>query len=133
MSNRVVHFEIHSSDAEKTMKFYKELFGWTFEKWSMGDVNYWGIVTAPKDSKEPGINGGLVERMGKPPTEGQAVNAFICTVQVENLDEIVNKAMKIGGTLALPKMAIPGMAWLAYCKDNEGNIFGIFQEDKTAK
>ena len=133
MSNRVVHFEIHSSDAEKTIKFYGDLFGRTFEKWPMGNVSYWGIVTAPKDSKEPGINGGLVERMGGPPTEGQAVNAFICTVQVENLDEIVNKAVKIGGTVALPKMAIPGMAWLAYCKDNEGNIFGIFQEDKTAK
>ena len=133
MSNRIVHFEIHSSDAEKTMKFYGDLFGWTFEKWPMEGVEYWSVMTAPKESKESGINGGLVKRIGALPTEGGAVNAFVCTVQVENLDEIVGKAIKIGGVLALPKMAIPGMAWLAYCKDNEGNIFRLFQEDKEAK
>ena len=133
MSNRVVHFEIHSSDTKKSMKFYKELFGWEFEKYPMEGVEYWGILTAPKDSKEIGINGGLVKRMGTLPTEGGAVNAFVCTVQVSNLDEMVSKAGQIGGSVAHPKMAIPGMAWLAYCKDNEGNIFGLFQEDKTAK
>ena len=133
MSNRIVHFEIHSSDAEKTMKFYGDLFGWTFEKWPMEGVEYWSVMTAPKDSTEPGINGGLVQRMGGLPVGGQAVNAFVCTVQVENIDEKINKAGEIGGILALPKMAIPGMAWLAYCKDNEGNLFGLFQEDKKAK
>ena len=133
MANRVVHFEIHTSNAEKTMSFYKELFGWQFEKYPMEGVEYWGIMTAPKDSKEIGINGGLVKRMGTLPTDGQAVNAFVCTVMVKNIDEMMTKAKELGGTLAFDKMAIPGVAWLAYYKDIEGNIFGIFQEDKSAK
>jgi predicted enzyme related to lactoylglutathione lyase len=29
-------------------------------------------------------------------------------------------------------MAIPGVGWLAYCKDTEGNIFGMMQSDKNA-
>jgi predicted enzyme related to lactoylglutathione lyase len=33
----------------------------------------------------------------------------------------------------LPKFAIAGMAWQAYYKDTEGNIFGIHQADKAAK
>jgi predicted enzyme related to lactoylglutathione lyase len=30
-------------------------------------------------------------------------------------------------------MPIPGMGWLAYCKDTEGNIFGMMQGDPNAK
>jgi len=32
-----------------------------------------------------------------------------------------------------PKMPVPGVGWLAYFKDTEGNIFGIFQDDASAK
>lgn len=28
---RVVHFEVHASDPERTMNFYRELFGWKFQ------------------------------------------------------------------------------------------------------
>ena len=28
---RVVHFEVHASDPERTMRFYTELFGWKFQ------------------------------------------------------------------------------------------------------
>jgi hypothetical protein len=30
-------------------------------------------------------------------------------------------------------MPVPGVGWLAYCKDTEGNIFGMMQADKSAK
>jgi uncharacterized protein len=30
-------------------------------------------------------------------------------------------------------MAIPGVGWLAYAKDTEGNIFGFMQSDPAAK
>ena len=29
--------------------------------------------------------------------------------------------------------AIPGVGWLAYCKDTEGHIFGMMQNDPSAK
>jgi predicted enzyme related to lactoylglutathione lyase len=29
-------------------------------------------------------------------------------------------------------MAIPGVGWLAYCADSEGNTFGIMQADERA-
>ena len=62
-----------------------------------------------------------------------AVNGFVCTVDVPNLDVYVDKALKNGGTIALPKMPIPTVGWLAYCKDTEGNIFGMMQMDPDAK
>ena len=66
------------------------------------------------------------------PAEGQAVNAYVCTIGVASVDEYVGKALAAGGTLAVPKMPIKGVGWLAYCKDTEGNIFGMMQEDRSA-
>ncbi|HWF89178.1 MAG TPA: VOC family protein [Pyrinomonadaceae bacterium] len=125
---RVVHFEIHAADPNRAVKFYESLFGWTFQKWE-GPMEYWLVTTGPND--QPGINGGLVQRQGE--IDGQAVIAYVCTVDVENLDASVQAAVDNGGQIALPKMPIPGMGWLAYCKDTEGNIFGMMQGDPNAK
>ena len=70
MSNRPVHFEIHASEPEKSIAFYRELFGWTFQKYPIpGD--YWGIITGADGT--PGINGGLLPRRGPPPVDGAPV------------------------------------------------------------
>ena len=124
---RVVHFEIHAADTERAVNFYTTLFGWIFQKWE-GPMEYWLVTTGPDD--QPGINGGLVRRQGE--IDGQAVIAYVCTVDVENLDASVQTALDNGGQIALPKMPIPGMGWLAYCKDTEGNIFGMMQNDPNA-
>lgn len=125
---RVVHFEIHAADPNRAVNFYQKLFGWTFQKWE-GPMEYWLVTTGPND--QPGINGGLVQRQGE--IDGQAVIAYVCTVDVENLDASVQTAVDNGGQIAVPKMPIPGMGWLAYCKDTEGNIFGMMQGDPNAQ
>jgi predicted enzyme related to lactoylglutathione lyase len=71
-----------------------------------------------------------VRRQGE--IDGQAVIAYVCTVDVEDVDASVQAALDNGGQVALPKMPIPGMGWLAYCKDTEGNIFGVMQNDPNA-
>ena len=63
----------------------------------------------------------------------QAVNAYACTIQIPAIDEYINKVVTAGGTIALPKMPIPGIGWLAYFKDTEGNIVGVMQPDPQAK
>ncbi len=113
MSKRIVHFEIHASDPKRAMGFYNAVFGWQFPE-CMKEPPYLGVMTAPEGSNEPGINGGLMVRQGPPPQEGQPVNAYVCTVQVEDYDTIHDKIIDAGGTVALPKMAIPGMAWQGY-------------------
>jgi predicted enzyme related to lactoylglutathione lyase len=126
---RVIHFEIHAEDPERAIKFYTELLGWKFQKWD-GPMPYW-LVTTGSDG-QPGINGGLMRRMGPAPTDGQAVNAYCCTVNVDNVDASVAAVTKLGGQIALPKMPVPGIGWLAYAKDTEGNIFGLMQSDPKA-
>ncbi len=126
---RVGHFEIHADDPNRAINFYQNAFNWQFSKWD-GPQDYWLIKTGSSDT--PGIDGGLLKRMGPPPADGQAVNAYVCTLLSNNLDEEMNNALANGGAVAVPKMAVPGVGWLAYVKDTEGNIFGLMQDDPTA-
>jgi len=63
----------------------------------------------------------------------QAVNAYVCTIGVDNLDAGLKKVGELGTMVVVPKMAIPGVGWLAYAVDTEGNIFGMMQPDTAAK
>ena len=65
--------------------------------------------------------------------DGQAVIAYVCTVDVAEIDESIATVVANGGTVVVPKMPLPGMGWLVYCKDSEGNIFGMMQNDPNAK
>lgn len=112
----------------RSVAFYEALFGWEIRQW--GEQPYWLINTG---SEGPGINGGLLPRRGIGPLQGQAVNAYVCTAEVASVDACVENALSLGGTIALPKMAIPTVGWLAYIADPDGNILGMMQTDPEAK
>lgn len=128
---RPVHFEIQAEEIERAKAFYAAVFGWTFEDYSsVVDAPYFGVVTGPDD--EPGINGGLLPRPVPAPAPQQGTNAFVCTVGVEDYDATEAKILAGGGQVALPKYALPGMAWQGYYLDTEGNTFGLHQPDPDA-
>jgi len=127
-----VHFEIHASDPVTLGWFYQGLFGWQFQQW--GQAPYW-LITTTTDGEDsaPGINGGMVPRpTGESAAEGAPVNAFVITVDVPDCAGYVDKALAAGATIAVPRQAMPGMGWLAYIKDPDGNILGLMQTDPTA-
>lgn len=129
--SRVVHFEIQADDVERAKAFYAAAFGWTFEDYSkVTGSPYWGVVTGPDD--QMGINGGLLGRPAATPGEGQGTNAYVCTIGVEDYDATESRILAAGGRVALPKTALPGMAWQGYYLDTEGNTFGIHQPDPQA-
>ena len=125
---RIVHFEIHASEPQTLIDFYTELLGWSFSRW--GEVDYWVITTGGPD--RPGIDGGLLPRRGGRPEETAAVNAFVCTAEVESVDQAVALATARGGIVAFPKAPVPGVGWLAYVKDPDGNIVGLLEPDADA-
>lgn len=132
--NRVVHFEIQADEPERAMKFYGDVFGWTYQDWgAVTGSPYWGIMTAPMDSKEPGINGGLLKRPCPAPALEQGTNAFTCTVQVDDYDTHEKKILEAGGKVAMPKFLIGDMAWQGYYIDTEGNTFGLHQVKPKAE
>jgi predicted enzyme related to lactoylglutathione lyase len=125
--SRVVHFEIHADDPRRAVSFYQNVFDWQINKWE-GPEDYWLITTGP--DSEPGINGAIMQR--NQPINGDAVIAYVCTVDVASVDDAAAKITKHGGTIVVPKMAVPHVGWLEYAKDSEGNIFGILQSDPSA-
>ena len=130
---RVVHFEIHAGAPDRAMAFYSRLFGWTFQKFGSGAFDYWLIDTGP--ASEAGINGGLLRRAGPNPERSlpTPIVGFVCTVDVAGVDQTTAEAVAAGGSIAYAKTAIPGLGWVAYLKDTESNVFGVFQADKNAK
>jgi len=130
--SRVVHFEIQADDVERAKAFYAAVFDWSFTDWGqVTGSTYWGIVTGPDD--ELGINGGLLQRPAPAPAPQQGTNAFVCTIGVGDYDGTERRILDAGGQVALPKMALTGMAWQGYYLDPEGNTFGIHQPDPEAK
>ncbi|MEU4672539.1 VOC family protein [Amycolatopsis sp. NPDC023774] len=123
---RPVHFEIHAGDPQRAVAFYTAVFGWKIEQW--GEVPYWIVSTGDGE----GIDGGLLPRRGTAPAEDAPVSGFVNTIEVADVDATIDAVAKAGGTMALAKDPVPGVGWLAYCKDTEGNIFGVLQPDENA-
>lgn len=129
MDHTIVHFEIPAEEPERAITFYRGLFGWDFHPWGGPEPTYWLISTVPTDeSQRPirqGVNGGLMKRH-------HPQQPWANYISVEDVDAYTAKALELGGQVALPKTAVPGMGWFVYLKDTEGNIFGIWADDPNA-
>jgi predicted enzyme related to lactoylglutathione lyase len=122
MNNRVVHFEIPCNHPEKNIEFFKTVFGWTFQRF--GNEEYWIAITG--DEKSPGINGAIMKK--RDPQQ-----PLVNSINVQDVDSTTKAIEKAGGTVVVPKTAIPTVGYLAYFKDPDGNIHGIYQNDPSAK
>lgn len=122
--NKVVHFEIPAEDPKRAKSFYERCFGWRINEFP--GMGYWGVGTTPVDDKqtptEPGgINGGLTKRNDvlKHPT---------FTVNVPDIDRALAQIEKNGGKTIQKKQPVAGMGFMAYFKDPEGNLVGLWQD-----
>ena len=121
--HRVVHFEICADEPERAVQFYRNVFGWEIRDWD-GPSEYWLMTTG--DDGTPGINGGLVHRQSSP--SGGGINF----IDVPSLDEALMHIADNGGDMTHPRVSIPGIGHIAYCRDTEGNNFAIIEMDNSA-
>lgn len=124
--NAPAYFEIQADDTNRAVRFYREIFGWKFDKVDGLPIEYWRIETA-------GPRGGLLKRPAKTPPAQHGTNAFVCSMEVTSFDHMAAKVTNNGGIVAMPKFGVPGVCWQGYFIDTEGNTFGIFQPDPNAK
>lgn len=127
----LVHFEIPSDDLERSKKFYSELFGWNFEKWSGPESLPEGMeyltITTTDDKGNKSIGGGMMKRQN---SQQQGMTNYI---DVKSVDEHSDRVIQLGGKVVIPKKAIAGMGYFAVCLDTENNTFGIWETDPNAK
>jgi len=117
MGAKVVHFEIVGKDGEKLKKFFGELFDWEID--SNNPMNY-GMVTG----EEGGIGGGISSVM-KDESRGHA----IFYVEVDDVNDALNKAEQLGGKIAVPETVIPDMVTFGMFTDPEGNLIGLVKSE----
>jgi predicted enzyme related to lactoylglutathione lyase len=121
---KVVHFEIPADDEARARAFYGSIFGWQLQE--MPEMQYTILMTTPVDQQtqvptEPGaINGGLMKRSDETP-------APVITVDVESIDDALQRIEAAGGSTVRGRSEIPGMGAFAYFKDTEGNVVGLWE------
>lgn len=124
----ICHFEIPVDDLERSSAFYKALFGWKIEPWGENPIIHM-VETVPTDGNgtpsRPGVNGMLIKKQNPQ-------QPFANYVNVEDIDADTARLVELGGTVAMPKTAVPGMGWFMYFLDPDKNILGLWQTDPAA-
>jgi predicted enzyme related to lactoylglutathione lyase len=119
---RVNHFDMSAEDPDRAMKFYQNVFGWSFVKWE-GPMDYWMFSTGEGES---GIDGGLSRK-------SEMFPPIYLTIEVPGIDDFIERVEANGGRIMRAKMAIPGVGWFAMFQDPEGNAFGLMENDESAR
>jgi len=124
--DKIVHFEIPAVNLKRAKKFYVNAFGWQMN--DVPEMNYVIVRTTESGKngmpRKPGsINGGMMKR-------SKIVNAPVVTIDVYNIDASMKKLKKLGGKVVIGKQSIGKMGYIAYFKDTEGNILGLWQTKK---
>lgn len=121
---RVVHFEIPAGDPDRAERFYREVFGWEIQ--SPAEAPDYRLVRtgAPE---QPGIDGAITRTDGQP--AGDGIHAFVCTVQVDDVQDTGARVIAAGGQQVARPRPIPGVGTHASFRDSEGNVFGVLEAE----
>jgi predicted enzyme related to lactoylglutathione lyase len=120
-----VRLRIFVQDPERARAFYARVFGWSLP--ANGPICYW-VITSGDDSRL-GIDG---PDQVCPGHAGTVAVPTVPTVHVADLDATTAAALAAGGEVLVPRIPLPGVGWLVYLADTEGNVISIMQDDPSA-
>lgn len=110
----ITHIDIPVDDIARAKSFYSSLFGW-----QIAEVpGYEGYPMWQAPNKISG--GGLAPR-------DEGFRSPRSYVEVNSVDDVLAKAMELGGEVVLPKSPISETSWYAAFKDTEGNVMGLYE------
>jgi uncharacterized protein YndB with AHSA1/START domain/predicted enzyme related to lactoylglutathione lyase len=110
--------ELITTDVDKAGSFYTKLFGWETVPMP-GGMPY----TIYKNGST--YAGGMMQCPG-----GGGRSMWVAYVTVENTDESVAAAKKLGAKACVEAKDIPGVGRIAVLEDPTGAVFGVFQMEK---
>jgi predicted enzyme related to lactoylglutathione lyase len=112
--NKLVHWEIPTTNMPKTRAFYTKLFGWKTRGWS---DDYLLFASGPRD-------GGAFMQVKKMPRPGIRVY-----ISVKDVAAALKKVEKLGGKTAQPKTEIGrGMGFAGSFLDPCGCLIGLWSK-----
>jgi uncharacterized protein len=127
VTDKVVHFEIPCGDKEKAGEFYSNVFDWKMNP--VPDMNYTIAHTVEVDEKQMpkevgAINGGLFNKGDGP------VQVPTITIKVDDISGKLEKIKSSGGEVVKEKSLVGDMGYIAYFRDTERNIIGLWEDRK---
>ena len=114
MGNPVVHFDISGTNPTALEAFYAGVFGWTLNP--IPGMGY--TIVQPTGPGGEGIPGGI-----GPSPDGRGQTTFY--VESEDLQEHLDRAVALGGSVVQEVLEIPGTVKLAMFADPAGNPVGL--------
>ena len=126
MKHKLSHFALYIDDMDRAMEFYQSVFDWGFK--SYGPDDFRQITTGDTENEE--VIGALQSRKYSPVRE--KVIGMEGTIEGRSVDSIINAVKEGGGTVVMPKTAIPGVGWLTKFLDTEGNLVCAMETDENA-
>lgn len=123
---KVGYFEIQVDDFKKAQEFYQNVFEWKFSKIDL-PFEYHMIDTGHKG--EDCINGGMLKRQ-QPLLQNSGISGYVCAIYVSSIDDTLEKVKKNNGRVTMEKTELPGIGYIAYGLDSEGNAFGLWQTEE---
>ena len=119
--------EIASTDADKCIEFYSNVFGWKFKKGDGAQGMIYNEFSTP-GSDYPA--GGLYKIDptwfdGNPPPPH-----FMSYVVVDDIDESTQKAKDLGGTVTRGPIDVPGVGRMSIITDPTGAHIALFKFGK---
>ena len=112
--NGICHVEIHTTDLDATEAFVTSLFGWKVTEMS---PEYRVFETGA------GPGGGL-EKV----SQVQGKSDIQMYIEVESIEQTLERAVSMGGSTATPKTEIGGgHGFFAHLTDPGGSTYGLWQ------
>lgn len=111
----ISHIEIPSTNLDRSNDFLKNVFGWESKPFGNGYLLF---------NNHQGITAGL--------RQVEKVLSGDCTVfhiNVDRIDDVLEKTKKSGGHIKTGKTTIPAMGWYALISDPDGNTIGVYQKN----
>jgi hypothetical protein len=113
---QVVWHDLMTTDVERTKAFYGELFGWEFEVWKPGELDYSMITSGGSQ------HGGFMTldaANGAPPH-------WLAYVRVEDVDAAAEQATEAGGTVYVQPTDITEVGRFSVLGDPQGAVLAAF-------
>lgn len=115
-NGKFVWHELMTRDPEAALKFYGELFGWSFHTGNAGPMAYHELSVGGRQL------GGIMGLMGGP----DQPPAWCTYVTVDDVDAAVERAKRCGGQVCRPTMDIPGTGRFSLLADPSGAMIAPF-------
>ena len=116
--NAIRWFEIPARDIDRAQRFFETLLRLQLQREAMGSQTTLAIVPY----QQPGAGGCLMHALGMEP----AAKGTLACLGVAELDAVLGRLQRAGGTLLTPKVTLPeGMGVFAHVQDSEGNRVGL--------